>query len=495
MSRLHSWSLLLGLSAAVLVSVLLLSGCEVSEEHEQARPNEATYFEPITNPSAVALVSGPNQLLYASGRIWSLDEGVPTVRAVLSRDYRVSGVNARTYEPSIAADQFLGRRLALIGSGVDVVSDGSGNSRRVAYEEVVLVDPADPFDRDSVIKVPGRILTVHCFQTHDTRVEAIAVHWEPTGAAGSRARLDLYTRSGDGPWSQTWSADEGVAGEPFVPAYCGFGFGDALADAPPALYVIGWHGRQTEADVRDRRLSMVRVSLEDDHVSLKIADLEHKRVEYLCRYNDGGRNRPAFVGFDGDDAAGVILIGGETGTPRVVDLGGWPLLVVGSGDGRTYGLARGRQADGEGLRIVELGGSSEQQVLDGVVASWASPVFGGKGEPDGVALVGFTVPEPEAPARRLWSVWMLTFDDGGAPHVVRLVKDWRTRGKQRIAAVAGLFGENGDIQRMILSIDEGYGEGGLAVVPVEEQTASGLACPRVRLLECTATTYVACDGE
>jgi hypothetical protein len=262
-----------------------------------------------------------------------------------------------------------------------------------------------------------------------------------------------------------WSSDEGVAGEPFVPAYGVFGFADALAGAPSALYVIGWHGRQTEVDIGDARLSAVRISLEDGHASLKAGDLEQERIEYLCRYTDSGLSRPAFVGFDGDDAEGVIIIDGETGALRVVDLGGLPLCVVGHEDGTAYGLARVRHPDDGGLRIVDLGGSSEPQVLEGVVASWAGPVFSGEGEPDGVALAGFTVPEP---GRRLWSAWTLSFDDSGAPKVVPLVKDWRTHGKRGIVAVAGLFGEAGDAECVILAIDEGYGEGDLAVVPVEE---------------------------
>ncbi len=463
MNRMSSWSLFSGLSAAVLVCALLLSGCAAGREREHARPDEAACFEPIVVPSAVARVPGPDRLLYASGRIWSLVEGVPTVRAVLSRDYRVSGRNWGS-EPSIAAEQFLGRRLALIGSGVDVVSDGSGNSRRDAYEEVVLVDPADPLDREIVVRIAGRVELVHCFQTYDTGVEAIAVYWEPTDSAGSKPRLDLYARSGDRPWSQMWSSDEGVAGEPFVPAYRAFGFADALAGAPSALYVIGWHGRQTEVDTGDARLSAVRISLEDGHPPLRVGDLEQERIEYLCRYTDAGRSRPAFVGFDSNDGAGVIIIDGETGALRVVDLGGLPLCVVGHEGGAVYGLARVQHPDDGGLRIVDLG-SSEPQIIEGVVASWAGPVFSGEGEPDGVALAGFTVPEP---GRRLWSAWTLSFDDSGAPKVVPLVKDWRTHGKRGIAAVAGLFGEAGDAECVILAIDEGYGEGGLAVVPVEQ---------------------------
>ena len=256
-------------------------------------------------------------------------------------------------------------------------AETSGAVTLKEYEEVVLINPRDPSDREVVCRIRGKVEDVRCVESSETSAQAIAVLWRTSG--GAPAAYALLVRSADGKWESVWSQ---VQGEEAAFAIRAWGFADGNAESGPSLWVV------VDADASPSRASWqsLRVGLDGSTDQRGLAGSQWKSVDYLCTYLDDGRLQTAFR-CEAEGKEGLLVTDSATGVLREIKIDGRPLLVVGREGGSPSVLVRPTQTVHTGIRIVSMRDTDDVRVLEGVDGWWAGLMSGTDHGSEVIALV------------------------------------------------------------------------------------------------------------
>jgi len=445
---------------ALSAACVLLVGCSTADSSLDANvwPAEAQNVKQFSGSSiAVGLPGDQEPLAFADSSIWSLADDGFLLEAQVSDDYAIAVKRARSTDPYLDGVQHLGPRVGFVRRGSNMVSDGEGVSQVEDYQELVLLNPQVPSDREAVIRLGGVIRSVQTHESTETAVEAILLEWSPTEAS-TRALL-LLSRDADGSWVTTWSSIGDAATALSAPWAFGFVSGDGSA----GTYVSVVGDADAGPSVSPR---IIRIGLDGEVHELDNGVLSGiEGVEFLCEYVGNGKQNLAFRSRTSSGEEGLLLIE-EAGTSiRAFEPTGRPLLVFGGPSGGVAVLTGPAAGDTGPLRVEALDGGHSAKVAEDSDAKWARLLHP---SPDGrrhVALLGTHLLEN---GDGVWSVSRLSFDRPEGPfEVSSIVDSWCTPNQYWGIASVDEFPADSDQESdaIVLGLFA-EDEGALATVPL-----------------------------
>lgn len=444
-------------TVCALLTLVLFAGCSPvpTGETQGPWPTEAQDVTPLAGDSVATVMPRADASVFAAGQTWLLSEEGFTAEATFSEDYRpvrdraaVSGV------PYLGGAQAVGPRALFALRGEEVVSDGQGVEQIESYDDLLLLDPDDPANRDSVYRVPGVIDSARTHESSNGEVALIALEWS---SANSRV-LTLLSRSDGGMWERIWSSDQRESDKPWVPM--AFGFTSAPGPDQVSLVVAGDGDELPE--LGDPSVLLVDAAGDEVAVQIDMPD-DLQSMDTLNAFADGEGVGVAFR-YRTDESVGVVVTapGGEDVGVR--ELQGEPLHVLGDGESLSV-LVGPLGVDSGPLDLVDLEDGSSVRLLAESDAKWARELKPANDQAWRLALLGRRLESDEQAA---WSITEVSFQNGSNDAETSVLLDsWRTSARfGGVSSLDELVADEGGRNHLVLGMQTGN-EGALATLPVE----------------------------